>query len=71
VIEQRASAIGRRLEPLEAVDEERHEMGVDLRQVGDLLGVAAVMRQRVEPLGDADERKGAPALGYRLSAADR
>ena len=61
VIEQRAVAVGRGLQLLEVIGEQRHVIGVDLRQLLQLLRIVAVMRRRVVRLGHADLRIGARA----------
>ena len=54
VIEQRAVAVGRRLQLVDVVREELRLQRLDLDDLRDLLDVAAVVRQRVVRVGDAD-----------------
>ena len=56
VIEERAIAVGRRLQALEVVREHLHVVRVDLRHLLDLLHLAGVVRNRVMRVGHADLR---------------
>ena len=59
VIEQRAVAVGRRVQLLQELGEQLDVVGVDLGDLGDVLRVVAVVRDRMVLLGDADLRVGA------------
>ena len=56
VVEQRAIAVGRRLQLLQEVRQRRRVMRVDLGQQRDLLRRIPMMRQPMMPFGDADFR---------------
>ena len=62
MVQQRAVAVLRRLELQQEVGEELHVIGVDLRQLLDLLGHVLVMAERVVRLRNADLRIGRTAL---------
>ena len=71
VIQQRAVAVGRRRQLLDQVGEQRHVVGVDLRQLDELLRVVDVMRHGMVRLGDADVGIGAGAgLARQLEGDD-
>ena len=54
VVEQRAVAVGRGLQPIEEPPEQLDVIGVDARHLLDVLRVVAVVRHGVVLLGDAD-----------------
>ena len=61
VVEQRARPVRRGPEALEQVGEQAHVVGVDSRELVELLGVVAVVRQPVMGVGHPEVRIGAPA----------
>ena len=62
VVEQRAVAVGRRLEPVQEVREQRRVVGVDAGQLVQLVGVVLVVRRGVVRLGHPDLGIGAAAV---------
>src|SRR5216684_1096750 len=54
MIEQRTVAILSGLKLIEEIGEQRHVKRIDLRHFRELLGIAAVVRQRMMRLGNAD-----------------
>ena len=71
VVEQRAVAIGRRLQLLDQIREQRHVVRVDLGELDQLLGIVHVVRHRMMRLGHADVRVGPRAgLARQLERDD-
>ena len=62
MVEQRAVAVGRRLEPVQEVPEQRRVVRVDAGQLVELVGVVLVVRRRVVRLGHPDLGIGAAAV---------
>ncbi len=58
VIQQRSIAFRRVLQLFDKLRKQREVKGIDLRDFGKLLRIAAIVRQRMMRLGDADFRIG-------------
>ena len=71
MIKERPVAVWRRLQSLEQVRKERHMIGVDLGELGKLLRIVRMVRDRMMRLGHADLRiRPRAALARHLEGHD-